>query len=362
MFIGYFFISLLLIGIIYIQLDTFGGRYTLKVKERLRKSSNFKNGQFGNLETTPNFAPGVNFGSLLKQQLKRKESNLKPNTPIEANPIFPHLIENNSFVWLGHSSLFLKIDNQHILVDPVQTVYASPVKGFNKSFPIHNQWKVEDFEHIDMVLITHDHYDHLDRQTIKRILKINPNVSFYCGLGVGMHLKRWGAKAENISELDWEEKVQISNEFKLHFLATRHFSGRKWRRNNTLWGSFMLESKELTVYLGGDSGYGTHFKKIGAQFSKIDIAFLEMGQYNQFWPYIHMFPEEVIKAALDLKTSVLIPVHHSMFALSDHAWTAPLDAVRSWPDDLPFQYYIPQIGDVQFFNQPMPLQNYWWYK
>lgn len=359
MFFGLFIGALLLVGLVYVQLDTFGGRYTRKVKEKLKKSKHFSKGQFQNLEHTPNFAEGVNVWTVFKKQFQRKNKNLRPQKAVPAKGINWSQVPNNSVLWLGHSSLFLKIQGISILVDPVRTVYASPLKGVNKSFPIVPALDFKTLENLDYILITHDHYDHLDRQTIKQLKHLQ--ATFICGLGVNIHLQRWGIPTSKIKELEWWDTFNLNKAVKLHFLPTRHFSGRKWYRNNTLWGSFMLETLKKTIYLGGDSGYGTHFKTIARKFPKIDVAFLELGQYNAMWPYIHMQPEDFEKAVKDLKVRKVIPIHHSAFALSTHAWNEPHQKIiklsEHWEQE---KLYIPQIGEPIDFDESIPPQNYWW--
>lgn len=362
MILGWIIVLFLLIGIIYVQLDTFGGRFTRKIKKELSKSPNFNKGQFQNLVYTPNFAEGVTIWQVIKKNFKKKNKDLIPKKPIPAVKINLNNHLTDFAIWLGHSSLYLNYNNVHFLVDPVKTVYAAPLKGVNKSFKVDPSWQVEDFKQIDVVLITHDHYDHLDRQTIKRILKRHKEVKFYVGLGVKIHLIRWGVSEKNIFEMDWWDTIELNSEINIHFLPTRHFSGRKWYRNNTLWGSFMLISESSNIYIGGDSGYGSHFKEIARRFPKIDLAFLEMGQYHQFWPYIHMFPQEVHQAATDLKAKTLIPIHHSMFALSDHTWNEPLLISETWENNTVFKKYIPLIGSIIPILKPLPQPIRWWHQ
>lgn len=356
---GIFFGSILLIGFIYIQLDTFGGRYTREVKKRSKASPNFSKGQFQNILHTPNFGKGVSVWDILKKQLQSKDQNRRPQHPIPTKLIDWKNIPDETAIWLGHSSLFLKIQGLHILVDPVRTTFAAPLKGMNRTFPIKPEWNFDTLPTLDYVFITHDHYDHLDRQTIKSLRRFN--ATYICGIGVGMHLKRWKVPVSKIHEMDWWDSLDLTPNVKLHFLPTRHFSGRKWYRNNTLWGSFMIESSQATLYLGGDSGYGNHFKMIADRFPSIDLAFLELGQYSPFWPYIHMNPDDFEKAVRDLNISKVWPVHHSIFALAHHPWFEPHNEIskksEKWDN---IELFLPQIGEPIQFKEPAPKLVRWW--
>lgn len=359
MVFGIFLGCFLLVGLIYIQLDTFGGRYTPEVKKRIKASPNFSKGQFQNLQHTPNFGKGVSVFDILKKQFRHKDKNIRPQHPIPTVPIDWNNIPEESAIWLGHSSLFLKTQGLQILVDPVRTTFASPMKGMNRSFQIEPEWDFDGLDSLNYVFITHDHYDHLDRQTIKSLRHLN--ATYICGIGVGMHLKRWGVPVIKIIEMDWWEHIDLTPKLRIHFLPTRHFSGRKWFRNNTLWGSFMLESSDATIFLGGDSGYGDHFKTIADKFPNIDLAFLELGQYSPFWPYIHMNPDDFEKAVHDLKISKVWPVHHSIFALAHHPWFEPHKTISekstNWED---IQLYLSQIGQPIQFMEKAPEIVSWW--
>ena len=184
---------------------------------------------------------------------------------------------DNVLVWFGHSSYFLQVDGKRILVDPVLSGRASPVSFTTKAFDGTDPYTVADIPDIDVLFITHDHWDHLDYDTVT---KIRPRVKkVICGLGVGAHLEKWGYAATSIAEGDWGDSVGLGDGFTAHVLPARHFSGRGLRRNATLWASYALQtSGGHTIYLGGDSGYGPHFKEIGKQFGRFDLAVLENGQ------------------------------------------------------------------------------------
>jgi L-ascorbate metabolism protein UlaG (beta-lactamase superfamily) len=204
----------------------------------------------------------------------------------------------DAMVWLGHSSWYLQLAGKRILIDPVFSNYAAPFSFINKAFAGDYPWHAEGMPEIDLLIISHDHYDHLDYATIKALMpKVKRVVT---PLGVGSHLRYWGMESAIISEADWNQAVQVSDELTVHVLPARHFSGRGLKRNQTLWASFMFVTPQQKIYYSGDSGYGPHFKAIGEQFGEVDLAIMENGQYDQDWKYIHMMPEETAQAADDL--------------------------------------------------------------
>ena len=246
-------------------------------------------------------------------------------------------------VWFGHSSYFLQIDGKKILVDPVFSGNASPVKFTTKSFEGSDVYAAADIPVIDYLFITHDHYDHLDYETI---IQLKPKIKkVITGLGTGAHLEHWGIDKNSIIEKDWNEKVVLDPGFIVNTTAGRHFSGRGFKRNGALWMSFMLTTPGMKIFLGGDSGYDTHFKDIGNKFGPFDLAILECGQYNEYWKYIHMMPEEVVQAALDLQAQVLMPVHWSKFSLALHAWDDPIMRVTKESKKKNVPIINPMIGE-----------------
>jgi len=328
--------------------------------ERIKKSPNYANGEFVNLEETPNFAPGINTWDAAKTFLK-KPKNTEP--PQEIPSVRTNLLSlDNSepqIVWFGHSSYYLLIDGLKILVDPVFSGNASPVSFFAKSFKGSDVYGVKDFPEIDVLIITHDHYDHLDYETILALDSKFKRV--VTSLGVAAHLQSWGIDEKIITELDWWEETRLGQTEKIKLTATpsRHFSGRKFSRNKSLWSSFVLKTPTHTLFLGGDSGYGKHFKEIGARFGPFDLALLECGQYNTMWPYIHMMPEEVVKAQIDLKAKVLLPVHWAKFSLALHPWNESINRLKAEAKLKEQQLTTPLIGEPVQIGKHYP-DSIWW--
>ena len=247
--------------------------------------------------------------------------------------------------WFGHSSYLIQIDGKRMLVDPVFCM-ASPVSFVNKPFPATYAYQPNDMPDIDYLIITHDHWDHLDYQTIMQLKDRIGKI--ICPLGVGEHFEYWGFKEDQLIELDWYENSTSGNEAELsiHCLPARHFSGRGLTANQTLWASFLIETSSKKIFIGGDGGYDTHFKEIGNRYPGIDLAILENGQYNEDWKYIHTMPSELSRVAKDLKARKILTVHHSKFALAKHRWDEPIMNVRKMIETDSLNVLNPVIGEV----------------
>jgi len=264
---------------------------------------------------------------------------------------------NPVIVWFGHSSYLLHIQGLHILVDPVFSGHASPFTFTTKSFAGADVYNVENMPDIDLLVLTHDHYDHLDYETIMTLKQKTKSVC--TSLGVGSHLRFWGWEENKIHEMGWGDQYETSEQIHLIACTARHFSGRSFTRNRTLWSSFVLETKGFKFYLGGDSGYDTHFSQIGEQYGPFDIVMLEAGQYNESWPQIHMMPEQTVQAAVDLRAKILLPVHWAKFSLAMHPWNDPPKRVIAQAQTLSMPVTIPMIGEPIVLNERSPHQPWW---
>lgn len=222
---------------------------------------------------------------------------------------------------------------------------ASPVSFINKPFPGTDIYKPEDLpERIDYLIITHDHWDHLDYNTVTELR--NRIGKVICPLGVGQHFEYWGFDPSVLIELDWQENATLNHGYNAHCLPARHFSGRGLTANKTLWASFLLETPSLTVFIGGDSGYGSHYQEIGNKFPNIDLAILENGQYNENWRHIHTMPQELGKEAQELGANTVITVHHSKYALARHLWDKPLHNELNAAEQYHFNLTVLKIGEI----------------
>lgn len=262
-----------------------------------------------------------------------------------------------TLTWFGHSSYLLTLSGRTILVDPVFSGHASPFAFMVKNFKGSNVYGAEDMPEIDLLIITHDHYDHMDYGTLKRLKhKIKQVI---CPLGVGSHLTFWGYDVSLITELDWWQTCTTNTGLELIATPSRHFSGRSLRRARTLWSSFVLKSENTTIYIGGDSGYDKHFKEIGEKYGPFDLAILETGQYNTAWAHIHMMPEEAVQASKDLRASYLLPVHWAKFALAFHPWNEPIERVVKAAAEMNQPLVTPLIGEQVILNEYYPIKKWW---
>ncbi|MEQ8927853.1 MAG: MBL fold metallo-hydrolase [Fulvivirga sp.] len=279
-----------------------------------------------------------------------------PTKPLPTKKLNGNELKNGQFVWLGHSTILFKTNGKHIITDPV-FFNASPIPGSLSQFDMENRPLIADLpEKIDVVLISHDHYDHLD---YRAILELDERVVRYLvPLGVGAHLKHWGVDESKIEEKDWYESVRYSS-IKFIFTPSRHFSGRGLSdRFSTLWGSWVIQSDSLNVFFSGDSGYFDEFKKIGELFGPFDIAFMENGAYNTNWNEIHFMPEQSVQASKDLNAKLMFPIHWAKFDLSVHPWKEPILRANKAAELDSVILVTPLIGEV--FTLDAPPKKDWW--
>jgi L-ascorbate metabolism protein UlaG (beta-lactamase superfamily) len=346
--------------VLFMMQSTFGKLPSGKRLECIKRSPNYKNGQFQNLSHTPNLAEGVSYYTVFSKFFFGKSKRSMPAQPLPSQKHdLLHLDQKeDALVWFGHSSYFTQVDGKTILVDPVFSGHASPVNFTTKAFEGTDVYAAEDFPEIDLLFITHDHWDHLDYKTV---LKLKPKVKkIITGLGTGEHFEFWGFDKNKIEERDWNEQIDLGNGFVVNTTPARHFSGRTFTRNKAMWMSFVLTTPNKKIYIGGDSGYDTHFKTIGEQYGPFDLAILECGQYNEYWKYIHMMPEEVVQAGKDLKAKQVMPVHWGKFSLSLHDWDEPIKRVTAEAEKQNQPLLTPMIGEKVDLNSTTQVFKKWW--
>ncbi len=252
-------------------------------------------------------------------------------------------------VWMGHSTIYLQLAGKKILLDPVFSDYASPVFFINRAFPGSNIYTAEDFPEIDVLAITHDHWDHLDYPSIMALKSKIKTV--LCPLGVGEYFEQWGFPLEQIIEEDWDSEIDLSADLTAFILTSQHFSGRMLKRNPTEWCGYAFVTPDRKIFISGDGGYSSHFKKIGETFGSFDFAFMENGQYNKQWHAIHMFPDETADAAEDIHAKNIIPIHAGKFALARHAWNTPYKDLTAASFNRSYKLLTPRIGELIDFNR-----------
>lgn len=344
------------------QQAKFGKAPSGEYLEQISVSSNFEDGIFLNLQFTPDLSEGYSYMDILYDQffVDHPRTAPKDTIPSEKTDLFSLDKDENVLIWFGHSSYYIQLDGKKILVDPVFSGNASPIPGTVPSFPGTDRYTPDDMPEVDYLLISHDHYDHLDYETITALEgKVKQVI---CGLGVGSHFRHWGYADEKISEMDWNQVFEADSGFSIHTLPARHFSGRGFSAKNTLWASYLIESPSMKIYVGGDSGYGTFLTDIGNEFGPIDLAILDNGQYNDAWREIHLHPKEVLQAARDLKAKRLFPVHSSKFVLGMHPWDEPLNEVArlNRESENPISLFTPLIGEeVDLDNMDFPFSSWW---
>ncbi len=326
--------------------------------EQLKRSPNYKEQEFKNLSETPMMLEDASYYEIFKKFLNKTRDAKPPSVlPSVKTDLKNIQSEKPTIIWFGHSSYFIRIENKTILVDPVFSGNASPLPFMVHAFEGSDIYSPDDFPAIDFLLLTHDHYDHLDYKTIKKFKSKTKKI--YCPLGLSSHLIYWGFDKKIIIEMDWWQTINLAENMQLTAAPARHFSGRGLKRFKTLWSSFILKTNSHSLYLGGDSGYDAHFKKIGEKFGPFDIAILEAGQYNTAWPLIHMLPEQTVQAAIDLRANVLMPVHWGKFTLAMHSWNEPVIRILKAAAVAGLKVTTPVIGEPVILDKAYPSGRWW---
>jgi L-ascorbate metabolism protein UlaG (beta-lactamase superfamily) len=298
--------------------------------------------------------------SILRDFIKGNP-NGKPSSPIPMDSFDPilHQGDQTKVTWMGHSALLLEMDGKIILLDPMFGSSPSPVPLFgSKRYSGRIPFEMEDLPPIDAVIYSHDHYDHLDYSSVK---KLKDKVGkFYVPLGVGSHLVRWGVDQRKIQEFNWWDECEFDG-LTLACTPARHFSGRSlWGRDTTLWCSWVIRSKHINIFFSGDSGYGPHFEKIGNKYGPFDLVLMECGQYDERWSAIHMMPEETVQAHLDVKGKMLIPIHWGAFTLALHDWTDPIERITKAAKEQGVTISTPKIGETVIVGSADFPASAWW--
>lgn len=349
---------------VFIHTKPFGQHPSGERLARIERSANYLDGKFHNRLPTEVQTTDKPLWKIWYDFLFQHVEHLVPSRPLPVvrTDLQSLPTDKNFIVWFGHSSYLIQLDGTRFLVDPV-LVSGSPLSFANKMFPGTDAYQPSDMPQFDYLVITHDHWDHLDYDAVLR-LQSKMNEKVITSLGVGAHLEYWGYPAEKIIELDWQDEYVLTTGFKMTALPARHFSGRGIRRNKTLWASFMLETPTETVYIGGDSGYDPIYREIGERYD-ITLALLENGQYNRDWANIHIMPEQLVQAVKELHPKRLMTVHNSKFALGRHDWRAPLQTVYDHAREAGFNLFTPKIGEVFYFSEdgepdsPKFRENWW---
>jgi len=351
---------LIFAAILFINLSPeFGSKSKGNHKERLRMSPQYTDGKFKNIEETV-VMKNTDWGRT-SEYFSDGDKVPDFSLPVVRIPegYFENLpSEKTRLTWFGHSAVLLEIEGKKLFLDPMLGDVPAPhpwlgSKRFNDTLPI----AIDELPELDAVLISHDHYDHLDYGSISRI-KDRVGV-FYVPLGIGAHLCSWGVDETKIVELDWWEKINFEG-IKLIATPARHFSGRGLLdRYSTLWCSWVIKGKRDNLFFGGDSGYDNSFKQIGEKYGPFDFAMLECGQYDVQWPEIHMMPEETVQASIDLNSKLLMPIHWGAFKLGLHSWKEPIERALTEAAALEVKLSTPKIREAIILNESIPVSHWW---
>ena len=347
-------------GYTYLQHPKFGAMPEGARLQAIERSPHYVNGAFQNLIDTPMRTQDTSFASNVMSMLLDRNPNLKPSTTLPSTRVDLKALppDEDVVVWLGHSSYFVQLGGKRLLIDPVFSTNAGPFPGSNVAFPGTSPYTAEDMPSIDVLLVTHDHWDHLDYPSARALLpKVEQVVA---GLGVGAFFDRWGYPADRIHEADWNDVLELVPGLRIHVLPARHYSGRMLTRNKTLWVAFALEASQRRLFFSGDSGYGPHFREIGERFGGFDLVALDMGQYDKRWAHIHMFPEQAAQAADDLRAKAVLPAHIGRFSIAAHDWDEPFKQLEKASRGKPYRLHIPRIGEaVPLAGQTQRLDAWW---
>lgn len=346
--------------IIFMNTAPFGRLPSGERLEKVKSSPNYRNGKFQNLSETPQISSDKSYIKMLWEFQFKKDKRVKPKDAIPHVKTDLHNLDRSEdvMIWFGHSSLFIQIDGKRFLVDPVLDKPAAPVFFYNKPFKGADNYTIEDIPEIDYLVITHDHYDHLDYKIAKSLQ--NKLQKVICPLGVGEHFEYWGFEKDKIIEMDWNDKTALEEGFGVICLPARHFSGRSIKPMRSLWASYLVQTPTFKFYLGGDSGYDAFYGEIGEKFGPIDLAALDNGQYDDNWKYIHMHPEQTAQAAQDLKAKRFLSIHSSKYVLGAHAWDDPLIRVSKALEGTEVQMITPKIGEKTELKNPDQKFEKWW--
>lgn len=347
-------------GYLYLQRPLFG---KLPDHEEVRKFShslNYHDGHFVNQIPSPIHTNGSSEWSIWMEELFGDKGQPRPDHPLPAlkTDLRALDIRQDLFVWLGHSSFYIQLGGKRILIDPVFSDYASPIPGINRAFAGTSIYSAADIPPVDVLLISHDHYDHLDYPTIKAL---QPDViEVMAGLGVGAHFRAWGYPADIIHEADWYDAITVGDVV-ITATPARHFSGRTFSRDQSLWVGYVLKSAGRSLFISGDSGYGPHFAEIGKRFGPFDWVALDSGQYDPRWANVHMSPEEALLAALELRAKAFTPDHIGRFSLAPHDWNDPMKRLLQ-NNTFGHALWMPTIGQPVYFDNPPKRYTPWWNK
>lgn len=307
-------------------MDQFGGKLSDELIEEYSKSPNWKDGKFVNIIETNTDMDFYALPKVLYEKFFEAKERIPTNKIIVQNfdkEAFLAPSDNVKIIWYGHSAILINMSGHIILIDPMLGPDASPIAPFRtERFSDDIISFIDEMPDVDLVLLSHDHYDHLDMDSIIKLSK--KAKQFFVGLGIKRHLMAWGVDESCVTEFDWWHDNKF-HDINVTYTPSRHFSGRGLTdKQTTLWGGWVLDNNIEKIYFTGDGGYGEHFKEIGKKLGPFDFGLIECGQYDELWKEVHMTPEESVQAAIDANVKKAMPVHWGAFSLSIHPWKDPI--------------------------------------
>jgi L-ascorbate metabolism protein UlaG (beta-lactamase superfamily) len=333
-----------------------GGRATGERRARMEASPHFRDGKFHNEDLV--WEPGTRSLAETAGKMISGRADGVPggSVPLVSQPS-PVALDGLHVTWFGHSSALLEVDGVSVLVDPVWSDRVSPSQQVGPKRLHANPVELEDLPRIDAVVISHDHYDHLDEGSI-RWLAEHTDCQFLVPLGVGAHLAAWDVPERRIEDLDWDEDTKVGD---LHITATQaqHFSGRGFSRDGTQWASWVIAGPEHRVFYSGDGGYFAGFSLIGERHGPFDLTLVQVGAYDSGWPTIHMRPEQGVATHLDVRGGLLLPVHWATFNLAFHPWAEPVERLLVEAERHEVPVVVPRPGQRVDVSDPPPLDPWW---
>ena len=353
-------LALVVFTYFYTQRPEFGRTPTGKRLERIQQSPHYYKGRFWAINPIEKPVETSQFEATMRfvfgetpQRLVPEQAVLSHKTDLKTlNP------QKDCVVWMGHSSYYMQLGGYKILIDPVFSSWASPLPFINKAFPGSNVYTADDIPDIDVLVISHDHWDHLDYPTL---MELKPKIKkVVVPLGIGEHFEYWGFDLQKITEEDWYTAVKVNDTLTVHILPAQHFTGRFLNQNQSEACAYAFITPNRKVFYSGDGGYTKEFKEYGDTFGGFDLAILENGQYNKDWPKIHMHPDQTAQAGEDLKAKTVLPAHSGKFALARHAWDEPYIRLAAESKTKSYKLITPRIGEAAEVGNTDQQFNYWW--
>lgn len=324
---------------------------------RMEKSAYYKDGVFDNIRQQ-----WIDYGALFSRQGANPEQNPSKPVPTDqpAKAALATLPESGLRVtWFGHSSSLVELDGVRVLTDPIWSERASPVQWMGPARWFQPLIAIKDLPPIDAVVVSHDHYDHLDMATIKALAAASPKTRFIVPLGVGAHLEYWGVAPQRISEVQWWDEVPVGG-ITIVSTPARHATGRLAPSSNKVfWSGYAMIGPKHRAWYSGDTGYLPEFAEIGKRFAPFDVTLIESGQYNPAWPDNHVGPEDAVRTNKLVGGKVLIPVHWALFSLAPHGWTEPVERVVASARCQQVALALPRPGQSVDFGKALPTAKWW---